>query len=288
MPFKQQLSALIEILIEDLRALSPYSMASMAEYGKVGGYAPDYLDLKQDVLDLLELWLGLFPEADMRAANDLPPLVPNRMLNEAFFERERERLLMTAQRLDAEVRRLSPEALAARARTLDPRGRRGFQRLLQRSGVELVASSGSAAAPGDRIYVSSRYAPTLGGQVSQYLRQNGFEPLPAPAAGAADLAGAEKLIRHCVGGVFSLIQERDGAGARLPAERALSHGLAEVSMAERRFAGNLVIIAGRDMMDHLPRQVLAREVFTVKNSRMDDYELALFGALAAKTPWLRR
>lgn len=284
MPFKQQLAALTEILIEDLRELSPYAMATMAEYGKVSGYSDDYLELKKDVFDLLELWLGLFPDADLRAANDMPPLTLNRIISESFFERERDQLLMAVRRLDAEVRRLSSEALAGRMRFLRSEERRGFQRLLVRSGIELVSpASTAAAASSEKVYVSSRYAPALGGQVSQYLRQYGFEPLGAPPS------GAERAIQHCVGGIVSLIQEGRGAPASgvLPS-RAFTSGLAEVSMAERRFDGNLVIIAGGDMIERLPRQVLARQVFTVKDSRMDDYELALFGALAAKTPWLRR
>lgn len=288
MSLKPQLIELIAAQIEDLRALSPYAMASMAEYGKVGGYAPAYLELKRDVFGCFQLCSRLFPGVPVQSPDDLPPLAPNRMMSEIFFEDERGALVGALRRLASALGQISDGAYIEQERRMPPEAREALDWLLDRAGIDPEVPRGVGTAPsrGQDVFVSSRFPRRLGDQIADVLLSAGLNPIRAGGA------PVEEVVSGCVGGVFGvLVDPNEGLSARRDdargLDRAFMENLAEISSAERRLRRNLVIVTGAHAIERLPNELREKPLFQVKSSVMDSQELSRFSTFAARTPWLR-
>lgn len=297
MRLKPLLTELIAALIEDLSALSPYAMAEMAEYGKVGGYAPAYRELKRDALGCFQLCQHLFPGAPMITAQSLPALVPNRIMSESFFEDERDQLIRGLGSLARALDGVSPSAFAEGEIAMSPEMREALLWLLDRAGIDANPNSPrdaiTAPSRGGDIFVSSRLPRRLGDQISDVLARAGLTPV-RPSGGPI-----EPLIRRCVGGIFGvLVDPNEGLRAtrEAPARRPLdptrydpelADDFAEISVADHSLNHNVMIVTREQAVGMLPTELRKMPLLTVKSAFMNPHELSMFSSLAAKTPWLR-
>ncbi|MEM9725436.1 MAG: hypothetical protein AAF909_08245 [Pseudomonadota bacterium] len=325
MSFKLRASALAQALIEDLQQFTPFGMAAMSEYGKVGGYAPGYQEVRADALDFLDLCHAASFRAGAEETARLPEITPGRAFNEAFFARERETIASGLHAAQTELSATSDDGVHRAFIGLEDEYQRHFEFLLHRSGLDapdLAASdadravlaesggpfAGAGLSPGSeaggpaRVYVSSRYSAQLTDQIAEVVAQFGLDPVITPASGSLDLAKVERDLRECVGGVFGLLTPEQGADGAAPAaspprpgatlgaafgERALSPGLAEVALAERHMGRHLMILAQREIVPRLPTRLRSRPIFTLRRRSMDPTEFSEFKSVAAQTGWLR-
>lgn len=294
MSFKKLSRALAEALIEDLSRFTPFSMAVMSEYGRVGGYAETYLELKLDILGFLDLCAELRLQLDLRAVEDLPELVPDRLMREEFFIYEQATLIHALQDAELALGAAAEGQLEAQARALDRDFRRRFDQMLYRSGLdpdEILGQRRSDAPRGARIYVTSRYSARLLDQVCGFLAESGLDPIVAPTGGAGqfDLDRAAREMDGCAGGVFGVTRP-DLAATRqsgeLASEKLIADTMAEISLAERRMGRRQMILAQERLAALLPDLVRNRPIMTMRDIAMDEIEFSLFKTVASRTPWL--
>lgn len=291
MSFKSLAVALAEALAEDLSPFSAFSMASMAEYGKVGGYADPYLEVKRDALAFLDLCAAIGLPSGLRDVEALPNLASNRLMNEGFFDRERETLMTALAIAEAALRSEPDDALSRRHGALEGSLRRRFEVLVHRSGLDPEALTAPVrSGPSDKIYVSSRWSSRLRDQLADCLSDAGLDPIlsaDAPSA-AQDLDQAARHMRACGGGVFALTPPDATQGAPSLTDGALASGVAEISIAERQLGRRLMILAQERLVPRLPERLRDKPIFTLANGAMDEIELSLFRTVASRTPWLMR
>lgn len=147
MSVKVRLAALGEALAEDLRGYTPYKMATIAGYGRIGGYSRDYQELKRDIREFCDVSRNALPEANVAAADALPPLVRNRLMKERFFAHERDALLSVLGSI-VEAARRAPEAQVAAS--FAAKGQMAADQLgylLRRAGVKLEPAQARRDAP---------------------------------------------------------------------------------------------------------------------------------------------
>ena len=144
MSFKKLSCALSEALIEDLHPFTPYSMAFMSDYGKVGGYASAYLEVKRDAEGFLHLCRSL-GVLEATHAPVLHELVADRLMREEFFRDEQMALIGALQKMASALRGAPATELEQRARALHRDERTRFDRLMLRSGIDPEMRQRSAA-----------------------------------------------------------------------------------------------------------------------------------------------
>lgn len=321
MSVKMQFAALGEALASDLRDLSPYNMAAIAGYGRVGGYAPDYAELRRDVFEYFDVCRSALDSADFAGAYDLPPLVRNRTMVERFFLEERDTLLSALRNLMRAAGAASETRLSAQLSVAEPMVKDQFTYLLRRAGVKIepagarspAGARNKAAAP-EAVYVASRLPAELGEQISDRLLDSGFEPIGPGAEQRGgrvelDIVRASAQLARASGGVFG-VRARAAAPSRAltarlttasEAPRRAAHraaremqrpaplgGLIELSLAERRIAPQMMIVATPGASVDAPARLERKPALAVKHDAMDASELQRFDALASETLRTRR
>lgn len=358
------ISGLLDYLVDELRAHSPFTMARLAEYGKVGGYATRYAALRAEISEVCFALADALPAFDPGPLKRLPPPPVRRILVETFFLDEQTALIGVLADAKAAVAATPTVVFEEALMRLDRRRAARLEEAIGRSGVRSALpppepqsprparpaqtpekrpeprlapdappprrlagrvgrdrrppetgapEPGAAPSDGASIYVSSRFAPELGEQISAFLSIKGLRPVPAagalngagrrangagavssggaPRAGAVDLHRAEAAIRSCAGGFFSLVLPGVDAvstgGRALSLSDALAVCLPELSVAQRHLGRRMVIIARRDSLAALPGELRAHPIFALHSSVMNDQEFSTFVSMAARTSWLR-
>lgn len=290
MSFKTLAVALAEALIEDLLPFTPYSMAVMADYGKVGGYAATYVEVRDDAEAFLD-FCGALQLRERVSVPVLPELVLDRLMREEFFLAEQDALLDALKRAASALRTEAEAPLEHRARRLDREQRRMFDRLLHRGGIDpsMVLNEPQSAHPGgEKIYVASRHSVRLRDQICSYLADTGRDPVLAPESidGAFDPDLAARDMARCVGGVFGLTPPKFGGSAGIPLDERLASTFDEILLAEGQLGRRLMILAQEKVATRLPERLRDKPLFTMREQEMDDTELSLFKTVASRTPWL--
>ena len=290
MSFKILAVALAEALIEDLHAFTPFSMAVMADYGKVGGYAQPYLEVRDDAEAFLD-FCGALQLRDRVAPPNLPDLVVDRLMREEFFVAEQTDLLDALKRAASALRAEAEAPLEHRARKLDRDQRRLFDRLLRRGGIDpamVLSEPHAALAGGEKIYVASRHSVRLRDQICNYLSDAGRDPVLAPESidGVFDPALAARDMALCVGGVFGLTPPKFSGSAGIPLDDRLATTFDEIFLAEGHLGRRLMILAQEKVASRLPARLRDKPIFTMREQEMDDTEFSLFRTVASRTPWL--
>lgn len=292
MSFKKLSLSLAEALIEDLQPFTPFSMAVMAEYGKVAGYAPAYFEVRRDAQGFLRLCeiLGL-PGAYVEALA-LPELSPGRLIREEFFQGEKQALMEALTDLAAQIGDESEALLEDRVGAREPEFRRYFDKLLTRSGIDpqlLLTEARPTPPGGEKIYVAARHSAPLRDQLCGFLAESGFDPIVAPSRSAFDADRVARDLASCIGGVFGVTPPDGPAGAGAMAfEQLYSDILAEISLADSRMGRRLMILAQERLVQRLPDRLRDRSLFTMRDREMDELEFTLFKNVASRTPWLSR
>ena len=290
MSFKMLAAVLAEALIEDLQPFTPFTMAVLADYGKVGGYAPDYIEVKRDATAFLALCdtLGL---RNAQPPFDLPELVADRLIKEDFFHAELDALQSALKQAASAIRTEDPRELERRARALDAGSRSLFDHLLHRGGIdpnELLSRPPGPFVGGEKIYVASRHSARLRDQICGYLSDRGLNPIVAAEtrAGLLDADRAQRDMSECSGGVFGLTPPKHTAHGAIPLDHRLAVAIDEILLAETKLDRKLLILVQERMAEKLQDRLRDKPVFTMRDREMDEVEFSLFQSVASRTSWL--
>ncbi len=326
MSVKLQFAALGQALADDLRAFSPYKMASIAGYGRVGGYAPAYSELRRDVFEFLDVCRNVLADGvDFGRAFELPPLVRKRMMVERFFLEERDALVGALSNVASAARAASDVRLMARFAAVDPMLKDQFAYLLRRAGVKLEptnarrdATLGARSRPSDAsgrrpVYVSNRAQRVVEERVSERL----VDARPAPAAERGrrrslfDVPLANDLLARAALGVAGAPRDdaesaAESARAEAPDTRRASKrdnpaapiepagaaaplgGLLELSAAERQRASQMLMLSAPSAADRASASLDGGPVGGVKRGAMDAGDVRRLEKAASETLRQRR
>lgn len=311
--FKAKLGVILRGYVTEVRALTPFTMVEFVGFGKVAGYAPEYLALKEEVDAFFSVIDAAVSVSERTAITGGPAIVPNRLMNEGFFLRERDRILRSLETVAARIASASEAEVADLAQRLHTGARVWLDELAEESassaaahGADAIAADEpveprgrltltkalalgggpapvSPAAPGSEpdVYVGAPYAPDLGAQLSDVVARRGLRPVasaPLEAGARLDIPGEEARMQRCAGAFVSLV---DGGG------RAVEAGLTTLDRAERRLPGSVLVVAQEKLLEALPKAIAPERVFAIKHPVMDEYETSLLGVLAERTSWLK-
>lgn len=280
---------LCDALRSELRQFSAFDMATITEYGYVGGYDPDYEALKEDVLVFFDVYSRLRPGVDISVEEYLPPLKRNREMVKSFFERERQ-VLMSALNQVAEDATAVEDAPMRAAAERNPRASAALSALMERADVQFDLPSEGV---GDAcIYVSVRRDSPLTSAVRDVVQAAGLSPLSprrplSEKHSDTDWIALKRMIERCDGAIISVIIE-DGAtvtpDALKPGGRLAAAAL-EIAIAEAHFPDRLILIAKQSDVAALPPSLRSKPIFAVDGDSLGADERALLSYRISQPVW---
>ncbi len=264
------------LLAEDVGSLSPYTMVTIIGYGKFDGYAPIFLEIREDVLQCARVYAAIDAETDLSDVFDPLSTQPSRALDERLLQHEIDRLVRCMEAILAAARGLGPTRFRMGWSQLPDDARAEFVERLRDAGLgeTLTAEESNPTGRGDPIYVSPLLAKGLSQQIVPALRSAGLEPVAAGDAAGAALSGdgwslARKRIAACRGGVMS-VSESDADAS----EREIAEGL-------KHFPKRMIIVAEERLISQRPLKVDANLLFPVRGPTMSAQEARRFAAIVS-------
>lgn len=293
MTIYREFSTYCDLLAQDVEDLSPATMATISGFGRFGEYDPTYLEIREDVLQCVDLVAMISPDLDLGAASETRHAhLHGRDLNEANLRDERAKLVIGLDRIRDELQRLSEERFCILWTRVPAFDQNEFIERLEAAGLGATAHDAPAPhraewpvrppaqarshlAPSRRgrpIYLSSFFEQDLARQIIPTLREFGMRPVALPEKLREGEVGLlRQRLSSCEGGVLRL-SEHDRSGEELEIREGLKH-----------FPKRLLIISEPHLLQHPPLDIEPRALFPVSGAVMSPSESIQFASLLSNT-----